>query len=79
LGIILPSYPRNDTTKYNAGTIPPRLQDNINCNFSKIYNWSNDPYKVQEWIHEAFLRRKQINPVNSRDLFKQNRSGNNWS
>ena len=78
LGIILPTYPRTDTTKYNPGTIPPRLQDNIDCRFAKIYNWSNDPYQIQGWIHEAFLRRKQINPNNSRDLFAHNRSSSSW-
>jgi hypothetical protein len=79
LGIILPTYPRNDITKYNRGTIPPRLYDNIDCNFATIHNWSNDSHEVQEWIHQAFLRRKQINPSNSRDMFGQNKSSNSWS
>lgn len=78
LGIILPTYPRTDTTKYSQGTIPPRLQDNIDCEFAKIYNWSDDPNHVQSWIHEAFLRRKQINPDNSRDMFAKNRSSGSW-
>lgn len=78
LGIILPSYPRVDMAKYYKGTIPPRLQDNIDCGFAKIYNWSNDPYQVQGLIHEAFLRRKQVNPDNSREMFAQNRSSTNW-
>ncbi len=29
LGILLPTYPRNDPSKYNPHTIPPRLYDNI--------------------------------------------------
>ncbi len=78
LGIILPTYPMTDTTKYNGYTIPPRLQDNIDCGFAKIYDWSNDPFEVQGWIHEAFLRRKRIDPNNSRDLFGNNRSGSSW-
>lgn len=78
LGIILPTYPRTDTTKYSKGTIPPRLQDNIDCKFAKIYNWSDDPSLVQSWIHEAFLRRKRINPDNSRDMFAKNRSDSSW-
>ncbi|MDC9726922.1 MAG: TIR domain-containing protein [Candidatus Thioglobus sp.] len=73
LGIILPTYP-----KYSKGTIPPRLQDNIDCKFAKIYNWSDDPSLVQSWIHEAFLRRKRINPDNSRDMFAKNRSDSSW-
>lgn len=78
LGILLPSYPRTDTSKYTRGTVPPRLQDNIDCNFAKIYNWSNNPYELQEWIHEAFLRRSNMNPSNSREMFGQNRTTNSW-
>ncbi|MCL1078612.1 hypothetical protein D5R81_11925 [Parashewanella spongiae] len=78
IGIILPTYPRTDTSKYSKGTIPPRLQDNIDCGFAKIYNWSNDSYEVQKWIHEAFKRRKQVNPNNSREMFRQNRSTSSW-
>jgi hypothetical protein len=79
LGIILPSYPRSDLTKYSKGTIPPRLYDNIDCEFATIHNWSNDPSKVQEWIHQAFIRRKKINPDNSRKMFANNRSSSSWS
>jgi hypothetical protein len=78
IGIILPTYPRSDVRNYNKGTIPPRLQDNLDCRFAKIYNWSNDPYTVQQWIHEAFTRRNQINPDNSREMFGQNRSSSSW-
>ena len=78
LGIILPTYPRSDSTKYNSYTIPPRLYDNIQCGFAKIYNWSNDPAMVQKWIHEAFERRNKINPDNSFQNFVNNRSGDRW-
>lgn len=65
LGILLPSY-RCDYGNlwetefaengglYNPHNIPPRLYDNIQCGFAKIYNWSDDPKEVQDWIHEAF-------------------------
>lgn len=79
LGIILPSYPITDPTKqYNPYTIPPRLYDNVECGFAKIHNWSSDPFKVQEWIHDAFLQRDKINPNNSFPLFVNNRSGECW-
>ena len=81
LGILLPTYPRpdGDPTKYSRYTIPPRLHDNIECDFAKIYNWSEDPDGVQQWIHEAFNRRNQVNPNNSRRLFVNNRPGERWS
>ena len=81
LGILLPTYPRpdGDPTKYSRYTIPPRLHDNIECCFAKIYNWSEAPDVVQQRIHEAFKRRNQVNPNNSRPLFANNRSGERWS
>ena len=78
LGIILPSYPRNDQTKYDPYTIQPRLYNNIQCDFAKIYNWSNNPVAVQGWIHEAFERRNKINPTNSFPSFVNNRAGERW-
>jgi hypothetical protein len=78
VGIILPTYPRNDLTKYDPHTVPPRLYDNINNGFATIYNWSDDPGSVQAWIHDAFLKRKTALPDNNRPMFSQNRSGVRW-
>ena len=79
LGILLPTYPGHVTNTYNPYTIPPRLHDNIQCSFATIYNWSSDPSTVQAWIHEAFKRRNEDPPPdNSRDSFKNNRSGERW-
>jgi hypothetical protein len=75
LGIILPTYPRKDLTKYDPYTIPPRLYDNIKCNFAKIYNWNDNPFVVQKWIHEAFDRRNKIIPDNSFPSYINNKSG----
>lgn len=78
LGIVLPTYPRHNTNEYDRYTIPPRLSDNIDCGYAKIYNWSNDPATVQGWIHEAFNRRRTVNPNNSYPSFVNNRSGATW-
>lgn len=80
LGILLPTYPRPDgePTKYCRYTIPPRLYDNVECDFAIIYNWNDKPDVVQQWIHEAFKRRDQEKPNNSRCLFVNNRSGERW-
>ena len=81
LGILLPTYPRNfgDMSNYNRYTIPPRLYDNIDRGFAKLYNWSNDPDQVQSWIHKAFKRRNENpTPDNSRESFKNNRSSERW-
>ena len=82
LGIILPTYPRppGKPTHYYPNTIPPRLHDNIKCEYAKIYDWSDDPDTVQSWIHDAFKRRNENPPPdNSRDSFKNNRSGERWN
>lgn len=80
LGILLPTYPRppNNPNNYYIHTIPPRLHDNIQCGFATIHNWSNNPTEVQGWIHDAFKQRTEILPDNSRDSFKNNRSGERW-
>ena len=79
LGILLPTHPSYATNKYDPYTIPPRLYDNIQCGFAKIYKWSNNADKVQSWIHEAFKRRNEDPPPdNSRDSFKKNLSGKKW-
>lgn len=80
IGILLPTYPRPSgaPSNYNGRTIPPRLNDNILCGFAKIYNWSEEPKVVHDWIHEAFGRRNKINPDNSYDNFVNNRSGERW-
>jgi len=79
IGIILPIFVKNFDGTYNGNKVPPRLYDNVQCGFAKIYNWSENPYSVQQWIHEAFENRNKINPNNSRPLFKNNRSGDFWS
>ncbi|MDL2268919.1 TIR domain-containing protein [Desulfosarcina sp. OttesenSCG-928-A07] len=89
LGILLPSYLErspssvNDLIRfklteggsfYNPYTIPPRLHDNIECGFAKIYPWPSSPQDLRSWIHEAFQRRDTCLPNNSRDSFANNRS-----
>jgi len=79
VGILLPTYPRADKSKYNQRTIPPRLHDNIACGFASIHNWSEDAATVQGWIHEAYLRKSTKQPDNSRASFGKNRTGDAWT
>lgn len=85
LGIFLPSYPLSHDNKFNHCTIPPRLYDNWNQDnfyntekYAELYKWSEEPNNVKNWIHEAFEKRNQINPNNSRQMFTKNRSSNSW-
>lgn len=79
LGILLPTYPRADPMKYNPRTIPPRLYDNIKCEFATIHNWSDIATTVQGWIHEAYLRKSTKQPDNARPSFGKNRTGSEWT
>ena len=90
LGILLSSYsvpwgrwdtqwsdpPRSQYWPYN---IPPRLWDNVRCGYAKVRPMPTSSWELQEWIHEAFLRRtRQPDPDLSRDRFAKNRTGNRW-
>ncbi|MCE2508866.1 MAG: TIR domain-containing protein [Nitrosopumilaceae archaeon] len=76
LGILLPTHPNYHTDKYDENLVPPRLADNCGRDsYARMYKWSDSPSEVQEWIHDAFLRRDKIYPDNSRLQFKRNRSG----
>jgi hypothetical protein len=82
IGIMLPTYKGYNkiTETYDPFTIPPRLFENEQCGFASIYLWNENPFIVQNWIHEAFLRRDKLIPVNSFPLFRNNRAFNqtNW-
>jgi len=85
LGILLPSYHEYykipvgyNSPNYDPCTIPPRLYDNIENGFARLYEWSDDPSEVQQWIHEAFKRRKEILPDNSYPSYKKNRTADSW-
>ncbi len=79
IGILLPTYPGYSQNKYNSYTIPPRLYDNVERKFAEVYSWTENSNKIQNWIHQAFLRKDRILPDNSRQLFRNNRSGDRWS
>ena len=78
IGIFLPSHPDHGKNTYNKCIIPPRLYDNAQCGFAKLYDWSTDPYTIKKWIHEAFVRRNNVDPDNSYTNFVNNRSGSGW-
>ena len=79
IGLILPTHSSYGKGQYTNGTGPPRLVDNQQCNFAKIYDWTSNGDSVVKWIHEAYERRLIVDPDNSRDGFKYNRTGNSWT
>lgn len=83
VGILLPAYYEHHTQvsrgKYNPRTIPPRLYDNIKCGFASIHHWSENAATVQDWVHQAYIRRTTAQPDNSRESFCNNRLANEWT
>lgn len=79
LGILLPTHPNFHQSAYDPGLIPPRLADNVDCGFAKIFKWSNNPVAVENWIQEAFDRRYTVQPDNSYPHFVNNKFGGRWT
>ena len=80
LGILLPNHSNYQTSQFSHSLIPPRLSDNCygDAPYAYIYNWSNNAQDVKSWIDDAFNRRSNVLPVNSRPQFGRNRSGECW-
>lgn len=93
IGILLPTYEKSnykydyENHKYHLdggsgycdkNTIPQRLAMNLDNGFAKVYDWSTNPYEIQQWIHEAFKRKDKINPDNSLPMYKKNRTADRW-
>lgn len=93
IGILLPSYqPHKEYFSYtncsseyteNGGiytpcNIPPRLYDNIQNGYAKIYSYPYSAHELKKWIHEAFQRRNNRLHCNSRPYFANNRSSSHW-
>lgn len=78
LGIILPNYSGYSANTYNPYTIPPRLNSNIVNGFAAIKLWTTNPNWIQQWVHEAYLRKSTIIPDNSYPSFVNNRTGDRW-
>lgn len=79
LGLLLPSRHDYGTDEYDPGTIPPRLHDNIACEYAIIADWTNDPEELQRLVHRAWLNKKTIEPDSSYPLFRKNKHAVAWA
>ena len=78
VGIFLPTHPSHGQNDYNEYITPPRLHYNVECGFADVYDWSESPSEVAEWIDAAFRRRDEIIPDNSSVRFAKNWNGDRW-
>jgi hypothetical protein len=80
IGIILPTHPDYAGQKtIDAHTIPPRLYDNVKSGYARLYWWTNDPQELQQWVREAYLRKSEVQPHNSRTPYGKNWTGTRWT
>lgn len=93
IGILLPSYQScalgscshsvsENGTVYTPCNVPPRLYDNVQVGYAKIYSYPTSHHELIAWIHEAFQKRNNIHspPSNTLHYFKENRREyqNHW-
>ena len=81
LGIWLPGHPDHRSDEYNERLIPARLADDTEGedSYAELHDWprkrAGRRYKVQQWIDDAFSRRKSILPNTRRPLLLGNIGG----
>lgn len=78
LGILLPTHSDLENNQYSYDTIPPRLHNNIQNGFAKMYPFDINLLVIHNSVHEAFERTKSVVPDNSYPLFTEDLSGENW-
>ena len=78
MGIFLPSHPSFGLNEYDEYIVPPRLHYNVECGFAELYDWSESPRQVANWVDIAFSRRKTVTPDNSSIRFAKNWRGPRW-
>jgi hypothetical protein len=79
LGLLLPSREDHRTGGYVAGTVPPRLHDNVERGYAVVADWTEDHRKMQDLVHQAWLNKKRVEPTNARPLFRYNKSAAAWA
>lgn len=72
LGLKLPTHSDYGTGKYTYSLLPDRLSDNLKSGYAVIRDYTTDRKKLQEYIEEAYNRRKTHTDkrVNSRTQMK---------
>ena len=77
MGLILPTHDNYYDIKYDPNLVPPRLVDNQESGYAKIYNWTEDVQLMQQYVQTAFedRTRKEKYHTNKRLQMKRNRSG----
>lgn len=83
LGILLPTRQDFKTGKFDVCTVPPRLYDNAIKNnnpepYAYVYDWTNNPREIQNWIEKAYSVRDTYIPNLSLERYGKNHTTSSW-
>jgi hypothetical protein len=69
IGIVLPSHPDyGDGKKYNPDNLPKRLAANLESGYAKLYDWTDDRVKMQQYIENAFNGKSETEKIRNKSI-----------
>lgn len=69
IGILLPSHPDYGADKkYNSANLPKRLAVNLESGYAKLYDWTDDRVKMQQWIEDAFKGKDDTEKIRNKSI-----------
>jgi len=69
IGILLPSHPDYGADKkYNAANLPKRLAANLESGYAKLYDWTDDRVKMQQYIEDAFAGKSKTEKIRNKSI-----------
>ncbi len=75
IGILLPSHPDYGAGKnYNAENLPKRLAANLDSGYAKLYDWTDDRVKMQQWLEVAFAGKSETEKIVNKSIPQMQRN-----
>jgi len=69
IGILLPSHhDYGADKKYNAANLPKRLAANLESGYAKLYDWTDDRVKMQQYIENAFAGKSKTEKIRNKSI-----------
>jgi len=69
IGILLPSHPDYGADKkYNAANLPKSLAANLESGYAKLYDWTDDRVKMQQYIEDAFAGKSKTEKIRNKSI-----------
>ncbi|MCK6611817.1 MAG: TIR domain-containing protein [Bacteroidia bacterium] len=69
IGLLLPSHPdHGEGKKYNPANLPKRLAANLDSGYAKLYDWTDDRVKMQQYIENAFNGKSETEKIINKSI-----------